>query len=74
MMGVVTIVEAVSVTRKTGSKIWILQLIFGIVAVLLGCYSFFYPMLIAVTEGVMIGIFFIETGFTLMFSGFAVDE
>ena len=74
MMGVVTIVEAVSVTRKTGSKIWIFQLIFGILAVLLGCYSFFYPMLIAVTEGVMIGIFFIETGFTLMFSGFAVDD
>ncbi len=74
MMGIVTIIDAVSTTKKTGSKIWILQLIFGILAVLIGCYSFFYPMLLAVTEGIMIGVFFIETGFTLMFSGIALRD
>lgn len=74
MMGIVTIIDAVSTTRKIGSKIWILQLIFGILAVLIGCYSFFYPMLLAVTEGIMIGVFFIETGFTLMFSGIAAKD
>ncbi len=72
LMGIVTIIEAVSVTRTTGSKIWILQLIFGILAVLVGGYSFFQPVLMAVSLGVLIGIFFIETGFTLMFTGIAL--
>ena len=28
----------------------------------------------AVSLGILIGIFFIETGFTLMFSGFAIND
>ena len=74
IMGIVTIMNAVTVTKAAGSDIWILQLIFGIIAVLLGAYSFFQPLLMAVSLGVLIGIFFIETGFTLMFSGFAIDD
>ena len=74
LMGIVTIVDSITITRKFGSGIWILQLIFGILAVLVGGYSFFQPMLMAVSLGVLIGIFFIETGFTLMFSGFVVKD
>ena len=74
LMGIVTIVNAVSVTKAIGSSVWILQLIFGILAVLIGGYSFFQPMLMAVSLGVLIGIFFIETGFTLMFSGFVTKD
>ena len=74
LMGIVTIANAVSVTRVTGSKIWILQLIFGILAVLIGVGSFFEPLRMAVTLGVLVGIFFIETGFTLMFSGAAAKD
>ncbi len=74
MMGIVSIINAVSFTRKTGSKIWILQLIFGILAVLIGCYSFFHPMLLAVSIGMLIGISFIETGFSLIFGGFALTD
>ena len=73
LMGIVTIINAVSVTKATGSKIWILQLIFGILAVLIGCYSFFQPMLMAISLGILVGIFFIETGFTLIFSS-TVDK
>ncbi len=74
LMGFVTIFNAVSLAKATVSKIWILQLIFGILAVLIGCYSFFQPVLMAVSLGVLIGIFFIETGFTLMFSGIAFRD
>jgi len=74
IMGIVTIVNAATVTRKTGSKIWILELIFGILALIIGGYSFFQPILLAVSVGVLIGIFFIETGFTLMFAGIAADD
>lgn len=74
LMGIVTIINSVTITKAAGSKIWILQLIFGILAILIGCYSFFQPMLMAVSLGVLIGIFFIETGFTLMFSGIIADD
>jgi len=74
IMGIITIVNAVLVTRKLGSKIWILELIFGIFAVIIGCYSFFRPLALAISIGMLIGIFFIETGFTLMFSGIAADD
>ena len=74
LMGIVTIINAVTVTKAAGSKMWILQLIFGILAILIGCYSFFQPMLMAVSLGVLIGIFFIETGFTLMFTGVVTND
>lgn len=74
MMGIVTIINAVSAAKAKGSKIWILQLIFGILAVLIGGYSFFHPMLVAVSLGVLIGIFFIETGCNLLFSGIAFKD
>ena len=74
MMGIVSIVNAITLTRKTGSGLWVLQLIFGILAVLIGIYAFFQPMLMALTLGVLIGIFFIEVGFTLIFTGAAVSD
>lgn len=74
LMGIVTIINSVTVTKPTGSKIWILQLIFGILAILIGGYSFFQPMLMAVSLGVLIGIFFMEVGFTLMFSATVAED
>ena len=44
LMGFVAIYSAVTVTRATGSKMWILQLMFGIIGILLGCYTFFHPV------------------------------
>lgn len=68
MMGIVTIINSATVKKATGSGIWILSLIFGILDILVGCYTFFHPMVMAVSLGILIGIYFIETGFTLMFS------
>lgn len=74
LMGAVTIVTSLSVTKAMGSKHWIFQLIFGIIGVLIGGYSLANPMLLAISVGVLIGIFFIETGFTLMFGGIAARD
>ena len=72
MMGIVTIINSVSIKKATDSGIWILPLIFGILNILIGCYSFFHPMVMAISLGILIGIYFIETGFTLIFSSAAV--
>lgn len=74
LMGVVTIITSLSVTKATGSKIWIFQLIFGIFDVLVGGYSLVHPMLLAISIGILIGIFFIDTGFTLMFGGITARD
>ena len=74
MMGIVTIFDSIKYTKPLGGGMWILQLIFGILAILLGAYSFFNPLLLAISFGIMIGIFFIETGFTLMFSGAMIKD
>ena len=74
MMGIVTIFDSIKYTKPLGGGMWILQLIFGILAILIGAYSFFNPLLLAISFGIMIGIFFIETGFTLMFSGAMIKD
>ncbi len=71
LQGIVSVFTALTLTKETGSKLWILQLIFGILAVLLGCYSFFHPALIAVSIGFLIGFYFVETGFAMLFNSAA---
>lgn len=72
--GAVAVISAIAVTRRTGSKIWILQLILGIIDVIVGVISLINPLVLAVSIGIMVGIYFIETGFTLLFGGIAVSD
>ena len=74
MMGIVTIIDSISIRKLTSSGLWILPLIFGIFDVLIGCYSFFHPMVMAISLGILIGIYFIETGFTVIFSSVALKK
>ena len=74
LQGLVTIFTAVTITKAIGSKLWILQLIIGIIGLLLGCYSFFHPALVAISLGLLISLYFIETGFTMLFSAAKKSE
>lgn len=74
LMGFVAIYSAVTLTKATGSKMWILQLIFGIIGILLGCYTFFHPVVFAFTIGWLIGFYFIEAGFTMIAASFAARK
>ena len=71
MQGIVSIYAAIQVKKMSGSKVWIFQLIFGILGILVGIYSFFHPILFALTitwlVGVLIGAFFIQSGFSMIF-------
>lgn len=74
LQGIVSVYMSLTLTKATGSKLWIFQLIFGILGVLLGCYSFFHPMLVAISIGFLIGFYFIETGFAMIFGASAKGE
>ena len=74
VMGVISIINAVTVTKATGSGLWVLQLIFGILGILLGIFSFSQPLVSALTIGIMIGIYFIEVGITMIITGAAAKQ
>lgn len=71
VMGVISIVSALQISKVTESKMWILKAIVGLIAVGLGIYAFLHPMIfglsIAWVIGVIVGVLFMETGFSLMF-------
>lgn len=66
MQGVVSIVLAFRAKKATESKSWIGTLILGILGVLLGLYSLAHPMLLAFTFGVLVGVYFIESGINMI--------
>lgn len=66
LQGIVSLVTAFTVTKKRGSGMWVWQMIIGILAILLGCYSFFHPAVVAISLGLLIGIWFIESGIALI--------
>ena len=66
LMGFVAVFSSLGVRKVTGSKLWILQLIFGIIGILLGCYSFFHPAVVAISIGFLIGFYFVEAGITML--------
>ena len=68
LQGIISVFTAVTFTKATGSKLWILQLIFGIIGILLGCYSFFHLRLLAVSLGFLLGFYFVQTGITMLFA------
>ena len=72
--GIVTIITSVAVSRLAGGGMWILQLIIGILAVIIGGYTFVHPLVLVVSIGILIGIFFVETGITMIVSAAAAKE
>lgn len=59
--------------RKDNSR-WFLELIVGILSVAVGVFTFIYPEVPAVAMGILIGLFFIESGISLIAMRFALDD
>lgn len=66
MQGVVSIVLAFRAKKAAESKGWIGTLVLGILGVLLGLYSLAHPILLAFTFGVLVGVYFIESGINMI--------
>lgn len=74
LMGIVQMVTSIKITKKLGSGVWVFQLIFGILAIIIGIISCFQPIIMAASIGMFISFYFIETGFTMIFAGIAAKE
>lgn len=64
--GLVSIFLALNAKRISTGKIWICGIVFGIIGVIIGIYSFIHPVALLVAIGVLIGIYFIEVGVSLI--------
>lgn len=72
IQGVISIY--VSLKVKGIKKSWIWGLILGILGVILGIYSFFHPMVAALTIGFLIGFYFIEVGLDMIALAFVAGR
>lgn len=70
--GIAMIVEGVK-SKATNSNWWV-NLIVGILGIIVGIIAFANPMFTAVTAGVLLGLFFIQIGITLISLAFATEE
>lgn len=66
LQGLVTIFLALNAKRITKGKLWILGLVIGIIGILVGIFSFIHPLVLLVAIGVLIGVYFIEVGVSLI--------
>ncbi|MBO5551535.1 MAG: DUF308 domain-containing protein [Lachnospiraceae bacterium] len=70
--GIFSIVLAIRVRNMTSQWIW--ELIIGILSVILGFYSFAHPGVTAVTTGMLIGMYFVESGIDMIVASIALHR
>lgn len=66
MQGVVSIFVSFKQKKLAQGKKWIGTLVLGILGVLLGIYSLAHPALLAFSFGVLVGIYFMESGINMI--------
>ena len=63
-----------AIQTKATNKWWILGIIIGILSTVIGIYSFVHPAVMALTIGILIGIYCVEAGIDLMVSGMMMKQ
>lgn len=71
--GVVGIINSLRL-KKNNSKKWGWVLALGIIGLIVGIYSVFHPLLSAIAMGVLIGIYFVQSGLTMALNAFSDDD
>lgn len=65
---------AISLQEKKENDHWFLELITGILSIGVGVFTFIFPQVTAVAVGILIGLYFIEAGISLIAMRFALDD
>lgn len=66
LQGVVGIFISLKQKKAADNKGWIWNLILGIIGVLVGIYSLVHPLLMAFTVGILVGVYFMESGISMI--------
>ena len=73
--GIMTIVDAIR-SRKEGTDTgtWVFCVVLGVIEVILAIYSIAHPAVLALSLGLLIGFYFIESGLGMIVAGSCVSE
>ena len=66
LQGIVGIFMSLKQKKNADNKGWIWNLVLGIIGVLVGIYSLMHPMLMAFTVGILVGVYFMESGISMI--------
>ena len=66
LQGVINIFQAFRQKKVTKGLGWVWTLTLGILGLLVGIYSVVHPMLLALTFGILVGVYFIESGISMI--------
>jgi len=66
LQGVINIFQSFRQKKATKGMGWVWTLTLGILGLLVGVYSVVHPMLLALTFGILVGIYFIESGISMV--------
>jgi len=66
LQGIVDIFLSFRQKKRGEGKGWIWTMILGILGLLVGIYSFVHPLFAAFTIGILVGIYFIESGINMV--------
>ena len=66
LQGAINIFQSFRQKKVTKGLGWVWTLTLGILGVLVGIYSVVHPMLLALTFGILVGIYFIESGISMI--------
>lgn len=73
--GILSIVRGIE-SKKAGAEtgVMVIGIVLGVLEILLGVYSVAHPSVLAISVGILISLYFIETGINLIFIGSAVSR
>lgn len=66
VQGIVSIYRAVKVKKNDGGSMWIWGICSGVLCLLMGLYSAVHPVVLALTMGLMVGLYFIVSGINMI--------
>ena len=74
LQGIVSLFISIKFKGANGGKKWIWGVVLGIIGILLGVYTMFHPMLLAFTMGILIGVYFVECGISMIILSSQVNK
>ena len=69
LRGVLTVVGAIACRKEGETGAMVIGIILGVLELVLGVYSIAHPAVLAVSLGLLIGFYFVESGFSMIFIG-----
>lgn len=66
VQGIVSIFRAVKMKKSDGNSMWVWNVCSGVLCIMMGAYSAVHPVMIALTLGLMVGLYFIVSGINMI--------